>query len=297
MAAKQPSLNALRVFAIAAHAQSFKHAAQQLGVSQSAITRQVQALEQQLGTRLFQRDNRVHALTPAGQALAPELLRLFRDLEHTIDRVRDIGDSELTTLRLALPDSLLRWWLARKLPDFSALYPHIRLQFSTVAMYPNSHEKANICSQLQHEVSDIVVHYGSLKDKNIRQQRLYQPTICAVAKQAPSNGDWQRWVVDTQQLPWQHFSKRFATVTRQAQVQQAPDHSALDLLTDHGAAALTDSLLLSHPQLSGLTRHQEWSLQLPEAVFISYKERSRQPVALVAFSKWLESRINVQSVA
>lgn len=294
MAAKQPSLNALRVFAIAAHAQSFKHAAQQLGVSQSAITRQVQALEQQLGTRLFQRDNRVHALTPAGQALAPELLRLFRDLEHTIDRVRDIGDSELTTLRLALPDSLLRWWLAQKLHDFSALYPHIKLQFSTVAMYPNSHEKANICSQLQHEVVDLVVHYGRLKDKAIRQQRLYQPSLCAVAKQPPSHGDWQHWVVDTQQLPWQHFSKRFTAVVQHAQVQQAPDHAALDLLPNSGAAALTDTLLLAHPQLTNLTRHPDWSLQLPDAVFISYKERSRQPVALVAFSKWLESRIIAQ---
>jgi LysR family glycine cleavage system transcriptional activator len=292
MSAKHPSLNALRVFAIAAHAQSFKHAAQQLGVSQSAITRQIQALEQQLGTRLFQRDNRVHALTPAGHALAPELLRLFRDLEHTIDRVRDIGDSELTTLRLAVPDSLLRWWLASRLQQFSALYPHVRLQFSTVAMYPNSHEKADICSHLQHELIDIAVHYGKLKDKNVRQQQLYQPTITAVARQLPNPEQAQHWLVDAQQLLWQQFSKSFPSVAQQAHIQQAPHQSALDLLAHSNAVALTDSLFLSHAQLSSLQRSPDWSLALPEAVYVSYKERSRQPVALVAFSKWLESRLN-----
>src|SRR5690554_8024824 len=96
---KAPSLNALRVFAVAAHADSFKQAAQQLGVSQSNITRQIQALEEQLGTRLFQRDNRVHALTSAGTALAPDLLRLFRELDRTVERARSVGDTQLTTLR------------------------------------------------------------------------------------------------------------------------------------------------------------------------------------------------------
>lgn len=294
MAVKQPSLNALRVFAIAAHAQSFKHAAQQLGVSQSAITRQVQTLEQQLGTRLFQRDNRVHALTPAGHALAPELLRLFRDLEHTIDRVRDIGDSELATLRLAVPDGLLRWWLASRLQQFNALYPHIRLQFSTVSMYPNSNDKADICSHLQHELIDIAVHYGKLKDKNVRQHPLYQPTILTVTQQLPSVGQPLQWLVDTQNLLWQQFSKNFVQLAQQAVIQQAPQQTTLDILPHSSALTLSDSLFLSHPQLAKLQRVDEWSFNLPEAVCISYKERNRQPVALVAFSKWLESRIKTE---
>lgn len=294
MTVKQPSLNALRVFAVAAHAQSFKQAAQQLGVSQSAITRQVQTLEQQLGTRLFHRDNRVHALTPAGQALAPELLRLFRALEHTIDRVRDIGDSELTTLRLALPDSLLRWWLASHIKDFTALYPHIRLQFNTVAMYPNSNEKADICSHLHHEVIDLAVHYGLLKDKNIRQQRLYTPTITAVARQLPSTDQGIHWLVDSQHLIWQQFSKRFPALTQQGDIQQAPEQTLLDLLATSSALSLTDTLFLNHPQLRGLQQAKQWSIELPEAIYLSCKERSRQPVALVAFSKWLESRITSQ---
>lgn len=291
MTTKQPSLNALRVFAIAAHAQSFKHAAQQLGVSQSAITRQVQALEQQLGTRLFQRDNRVHALTPAGQALAPELLRLFRDLDRTIDRVRDIGDSELTTLRLELPDELLRWWLASRLADFSALYPHIRLQFSTVAMYPNSTEKADICNRLQHESVDIAVHYGKLRDKSVRQQPLYHPTIVPVTRQLSATEHSGRWLVDSQHLIWQQFSRQFPRLSQQLDYQPAPQSAVLDLLTNSTTVALTDQLFLSHPQLSHLHALTDRAFKLPEAVYISYKERSRQPVALVAFSKWLESRL------
>jgi len=73
MTAKFPSLNALRVFETVSRTKSLKRAAAQLGVTQSAISRQLSTLEQQLGAKLIQRDNKVHALTPAGEALAPEL--------------------------------------------------------------------------------------------------------------------------------------------------------------------------------------------------------------------------------
>lgn len=55
-----PSLNALRVFETVARQGSFKAAAAELGVTQSAISRQMSTLEEQLGIRLIQRDNRVH---------------------------------------------------------------------------------------------------------------------------------------------------------------------------------------------------------------------------------------------
>lgn len=90
---------------MAATAPSFKHAAQQLNVSQSNITRQIQALEEQLGTRLFQRDNRVHALTAAGQAIAADVSQLFNELDRIIERARNLSYTEHTTLKLAVPES------------------------------------------------------------------------------------------------------------------------------------------------------------------------------------------------
>lgn len=62
-----PSLNAVRSFVAAARLQSFTAAAQELHVTQGAVSRMVQALEQELGLQLFNRNGRFIALTQAGQ--------------------------------------------------------------------------------------------------------------------------------------------------------------------------------------------------------------------------------------
>ncbi|MDX1706501.1 LysR family transcriptional regulator [Pseudidiomarina sp.] len=293
MRTKSPSLNALRVFSVAAHAASFKQAAQQLGVSQSAVTRQVQALEEQLGTRLFQRDNRVHALTPAGQALAPELQRIFRELERTVERTRDIGDSELTTLRLAVPESFLRWWLSVRLADFYALYPHIRLHFSTVALFPDSTERSLLSSALQHEGLDLAIHYGGLRDKSIRQQSLYTPVYIPVAaKTEAAQLDERNWLIDPQSAAWQQFSKVQARLSKRVAILPVSNSNiAIDLIQGTAQITLLDRLFLQHPELTSYQQFTEHQVSLPETVQLSVKSRQRQPVAVVAFSKWLESRL------
>jgi len=290
---KLPSLNALRVFAVAAHADSFKQAAQQLGVSQSNITRQIQALEEQLGTRLFQRDNRVHALTAAGETLAPDLLRLFKELDRTVDRARNIGDSEATTLRIALPESFLRWWLSSRLHEFYTLYPHIQVQFNTVSLFPNASERANICAELQHEQLDIALHYGQLRDHALKQVPLYTPTYVPVAPiKSESPLASRPWYVDEKAPYWQHFKKAQSHLARQLQTRHVGNSNiAIDLIygTDH--MTLVDQLYLTHPQLQQFAKHTEYQVTLPEPLALAIKQRQRQPVALVAFTKWLQARL------
>ena len=69
MPARLPSLNALRAFEAAGRHLSFSKAAEELHVTPAAVGHQVKALEQDLGTALFQRLNRALRLTPAGQSL------------------------------------------------------------------------------------------------------------------------------------------------------------------------------------------------------------------------------------
>lgn len=291
---KSPSLNALRVFTVAAQAHSFKAAAQQLGVSQSAITRQIQTLEEQLGTRLFQRDNRVHALTPSGLVLAPELQRIFRELDRVVDRSRTVGDDELTTLRIAIPESFLRWWLAPRLPDFYSVYPHIRLYFSTHALFPDSHERADIATQLQHETLDLAIHYGKLREKAVRQTPLYQPIYVPVCLQPMDDmhAQQQAWLVDPASPYWKAFSEQHVAIAKQlTTIPVSNSNIAVDLLTGNSQLTLLDRLFLSHPTLQEVSQLPELQVQLPQPVIASMRSRQRQPVALVAFVKWLEARI------
>lgn len=294
MSTKSPSLNALRVFTIAAQAHSFKAAAQQLGVSQSAITRQIQNLEEQLGTRLFQRDNRVHALTPSGLVLAPELQRIFRELDRVVDRSRTVGDDELTTLRIAVPESFLRWWLASRLPDFYSVYPHIRLYFSTHSLFPDTHERADIATQLQHETLDLAIHYGKLREKSVRQTPLYQPTYVPICLQPIDeiHAHQQAWLIDPESPYWRAFTETHVETAKQlTTIPVSNSNIAIDLLTGNSQLTLLDRLFLSHPSLRDASQLASQQVQLPQPVIASIRSRQRQPVALVAFIKWLEARI------
>ncbi len=290
---KSPSLNALRVFATAAHADSFKQAAQQLGVSQSNITRQIQALEEQLGTRLFQRDNRVHSLTAAGQVLAPDLLRLFKELDRIVDRTRNIGDSELTTLRLAIPESFLRWWLSSRISDFYTLYPHVQLHFTTVPLFPNTNDKADLCSQLQHEQLDLAILYGNLRDKTLEQKKIYTPTYIPVSCTESHEPLGSRpWLVDLEAPYWKLLSKQESYLVKHIHPRPVGNPNiAIDLIANTDQITMVDALYLKNEQLKGHTTHTEYQVTLKEPMQFAMKQRPRQPVALIAFMKWLESHL------
>lgn len=294
MSAKSPSLNALRVFATAAQSKSFKHAATELGVSQSAITRHIQVLEEQLGTRLFQRDNRVHKLTAAGLALAPELQRLFRDLERAVQRTRDIGDHEVSLLKVAVPEAFLRFWLAPRLADFYSLYPHIRLQFTTHQMFMDSHSQADVSAALQREDIDVMMQYGHIRNKNLRQVELYTPSYLPITQTPlPHDEVFQlNWLAVTDSPTWPAFAKQYKSQVKEVVPTQANQLSvALDLIQTGRSVTLVDRLFCQHPQLKSAAIYPDLQIDLADSVYFTSRLRDSQPVAQIALQKWLQSRL------
>ncbi len=86
-----PPLNALRAFEAAARHLSFKLAAHELHVTPGAVGQQVKALEERLGTRLFERLHKQLVLTPAGRAYLPALRDAFREIAAATTRLRSDG--------------------------------------------------------------------------------------------------------------------------------------------------------------------------------------------------------------
>src|SRR4051794_11945287 len=80
MTARLPSLNGLRAFEAAARHLSFTNAACELNVPQTAISHQIRRLEEELGIRLFVRQNRALALTPEAKEYLPGIRAAFNDL-------------------------------------------------------------------------------------------------------------------------------------------------------------------------------------------------------------------------
>jgi DNA-binding transcriptional LysR family regulator len=118
----------LRVFHAAAEAGSFTHAAETLRLSQSAISRQVSALEHDVGVALFHRHARGLVLTEQGEMLYRTAHDVLMKLEAIKTRLTEAKDRPSGVLRVTTTVGLGAGWLTDRIPEFLDLYPDIQLQ-------------------------------------------------------------------------------------------------------------------------------------------------------------------------
>src|SRR3979411_779999 len=129
MTARLPSLNGLRAFEAAARHLSFTVAASELNVTQTAISHQIRRLEEELGIRLFIRQNRALALTPEARDYLPGVRAAFNDLRLApAQLLRRDNDHVLTVSTLA---SLAAKWLLPRLSAFQEANPGIDVRITT----------------------------------------------------------------------------------------------------------------------------------------------------------------------
>lgn len=118
----------LRVFHAAAEAGSFTHAAETLRLSQSAISRQVSALEHDVGVPLFNRHARGLVLTEQGELLFRTAHDVLMKLESVKSRLTETKDKPSGVLRVTTTVGLGAGWLTDRAPEFLDLFPDIQLQ-------------------------------------------------------------------------------------------------------------------------------------------------------------------------
>ncbi|WP_223557317.1 LysR substrate-binding domain-containing protein [Pseudomonas sp. BF-R-01] len=122
-----PPLMALRAFEAVARHLSFIKAADELSVTQSAISHQVQKLEQFLNQRLFIRRTRAIDLTPAGAAYYRQIQPALASIALATRELRG-NEHQESTLRIGLLASFATLWLAPRLASFNARHPHIHVE-------------------------------------------------------------------------------------------------------------------------------------------------------------------------
>lgn len=127
------SLDLLRGFRAAARHLSFTRAAQELFVSQPAISREVRTLEEQLGQPLFRRVNRALQLTHAGEELYRATDEALLLIEATTERLA----KSASTLAITTTTSLASLWLAPRLPRFTRLHPGIDMRIAALNEMPD----------------------------------------------------------------------------------------------------------------------------------------------------------------
>jgi DNA-binding transcriptional LysR family regulator len=123
--------NKLKVFHASAEAGSFTHAGEQLGLSQSAVSRQVSALEQELKVSLFHRHARGLILTEQGELLYRAAHEVFMKLESVRAMLTDSHEKPNGELKITTTPGMGIHWLTPRLGEFLDLFPHIRVTLIT----------------------------------------------------------------------------------------------------------------------------------------------------------------------
>ena len=117
----------LKVFHAAAEVGSFTHAGERLGRSQSAISRQVSALEQELSVPLFHRHARGLILTEHGEMLYNTAQEILVKLESARAKLTDSRDQPNGSIKVTTTIGIGAHWLIPRLVEFNELYPDIRI--------------------------------------------------------------------------------------------------------------------------------------------------------------------------
>lgn len=115
----------LRIFHAVAQAGSFTHAGETLNLSQSAVSRQISALEDSLGVALFHRHARGLILTEQGELLDRTTREMFSKLAFTTARIMDTRERPWGPLRITTTSGFGSIWLTRRLKEFIDEYPDI----------------------------------------------------------------------------------------------------------------------------------------------------------------------------
>ena len=183
MSRSQLPLNALRAFEAAARHASFTHAAEELHVTQAAVSHQVKSLEEYLGVELFRRAGRGVQLTEAARACLPKLREGFESLAAAVELIRERAAE--TELLITAPPVFTARWLFPRLADFAKREPRIELRVfaSSKMVDAGALDSAALVGNLdlRDDVSGVEIHLGAGNYPGYRADHLFDVATIAVA--------------------------------------------------------------------------------------------------------------------
>jgi DNA-binding transcriptional LysR family regulator len=279
----------LRIFHAVAEAGSLTHAGDRLNLSQSAVSRQIRALEENLGATLFHRHTRGLILTEQGEVLLEACSRMDSELTAAQARLRDASDVAGGELRVTVPVGFGTIWLAPRLERLFTANPGLTMDLiltevildlamreADVAIRMTPPQQADLVRRPLMEVSlrlyasqAYVEKYGEpetiddLKRHNILG---YSPG----AQQSTTARDWMR---DTLLIEQFHA----LTVNNYFGLLQAAEH-------DLGIAALPDYAVIGRPKIRQVAKELS---SPPFTVYLAYPEVLRHSKRVQAFRDFL----------
>lgn len=169
MKKRLPPLRSLQVFDAVARLKSFKLAAEEIGVSPTAISHQIRLLESLLEVSVFERTPRKVELTASGKILQRASIQAFRLLENAVEEIVEVQRPRVLTLTATT--AMITHWLVPRLPALMREFPTIELRLH-----------ADDCIvDLRSRKIDMALRYGTEPDEQLAPRLLYRDRFVLVA--------------------------------------------------------------------------------------------------------------------
>src|SRR3954471_7875143 len=124
---ERPSIRQLECLVAVGEQGNFRRAAATLGISQPALSSQIQVAEELLGVQVFERDRRSVLVTPAGEEIVARARDALAAVDAVADAARRRGEPLVGPLRLGVIPTVAPYWLPALLPAVRAKYPRLEL--------------------------------------------------------------------------------------------------------------------------------------------------------------------------
>lgn len=163
--------DAMQVFVRVIDKGSFSAVAKERGIGQPAVSKQISALEEELGTELIHRSSRSIGMTEAGRDFYESAMRILGDLETATARIGQGQTAPKGLLRITVPPTFARLHMVSKLAAFFAAYPDIAIEMAA----------SESPSTMVEDGFDLAIHSGDLPDSSLVARRFAQTMIILVA--------------------------------------------------------------------------------------------------------------------
>ena len=288
MARNLPPLNPLRVFEAAARHVHFTRAADELGITQAAVSRQILVLETWLKVKLFERRHTELRLTEAGSQYLTALGQAFDLIEASTNCAS--GGAKQTTLVLRAYATFAMRWLIPRLPHFTSQHPDVRIDIKT-SVTP---------IKFRPDESGLIIDYGSGEMEDVVSQRIFSDVIAPMCHpKLLRDGRKLDRPSDLSRYPLLHSRRRrhdWADWFSHVGAKDAPndgstfDNSSLTYQAAKegiGIAMGQVHLLESELAHGELVIPIDRKLERSQGYYLIYPTRVRQDPRVIAFHKWI----------
>ncbi len=294
-ARRLPPLNAVRVFEAAARHLSFTRAAEELHVTQGAVSHQIKVLESWFGVPLFQRSKREIKLTEEGQNYLPGVRSTLNKLHTVTQQVLETDASHL--LNIATPESFAVNWLIKRLKNFYEAYPETDIRLTTQNQIDDF---GNLIGDEGPPWVDLRIRYGRGRWTGLQVSKILDEEMFPVCSPDLLEGEHglsslenlqhQTLLHDDMQVPWRSWllAAGLDHINCNSGSHFSHSHMVLKAAVEGQGVALGRSVLVADDLSSGaLVKPFDISIPSEYAYYLVYPEISVEQPKIMAFQEWL----------